>query len=100
MTHYVITQARHAFGRPQEVKIHRIGEPKGRDQFGLDVGQVISVADVANLLATGDTVYVGVEDGPGAYRMRASILRGSNDELICVEDGGKPSYALMEIPQF
>jgi len=97
---FVITQAKHVHGKLTEVKIHQV-EVWGHPQLGLDAGEVMDASDVANLLAGGDDVYVGIVDGVGVYRAGPSVIREvGTDELFCMENGGMNSDALRTIPQF
>lgn len=97
---YVITQARHEYKKLVEVQIHRVIGPRG-EGFGLDEGQAMSVAEVANLIACGENVYIGFADGPGIYKPGPSVHRqGVTDDLICVWEGKMNLDPFLEIPQY
>ncbi|AGZ29672.1 hypothetical protein [Burkholderia pseudomallei] len=88
-------------GEVAEARIHRFSKNDG-GSIGLDVGRALAYHEIASLIMRGDTVFVIVPDGPGAYRHtdKVRVKPGQYEYLESFGDDGAATGALMALPSY
>lgn len=84
-----------------EAKVH--GFSKNDDgSIGLDAGRALAYHEIASLIMRGDTVFVIVPDGPGAYRHtdKVRVKPGQYEYLESFGDDGAATGELMALPSY
>ncbi|KVO03593.1 hypothetical protein WL30_21635 [Burkholderia ubonensis] len=90
-----------ATGEVAEAKVHKFSTNTDGN-IGLDAGRALSYHEVASLIVRGDTVFVIVPDGPGAYRHtdKVRVKSGQHEYLESFGDDGVATAALKELPSY
>ncbi|MBH9659406.1 hypothetical protein JAO05_30465 [Burkholderia pseudomallei] len=88
-------------GEVAEAKIHRFSK-NDDGSVGLDAGRALAYHEIASLILRGDTVFVIVPDGPGAYRHtdKVRVKSGQHEYLESISDDGISTAALMALPTY
>ena len=104
MSHYGISAIHWNARRREidEVVLHQVVQQEREGIFALRQGKPASYADVANLIAGGDTVWVVVTEGPGTYKNtdHVGIKRGQHEHLYSYTKDGTPTPALIDLPRY
>jgi hypothetical protein len=90
-----------ATGEVADAKVHRFSK-NDDGSIGLDAGQALAYHEVAGLIVGGDTVFIIVPDGPGAYRHtdKIRVKPGQHEYLESFGDDDAATAALMSLPTY
>lgn len=97
MSYYVLTAARRAEGQVDAVRMHLVDLEDG--QHVLRDGVLTDVADVANIIAMGDYVFIATQHADD-YDQGDRIARRPGTELIMsVDASGAETHGLANLPE-
>ena len=101
MTHYAVTQVHFEHERVVRVLLHVV-ENTGPGEFGLSDGVDTDESEIANLVVSGNRVYLARTTGPGEYSKAGEVqLKQGDDALISAMIGDQPALlALKALPQY
>lgn len=86
----------------EEAKVHRITRSDPAGPFEYDVGTAMPHHEVANLVVSGDKVYVLEVDGPGSFRPtdKVRVKPGQMEYLESYRADGAATTALLDLPKW
>ncbi len=106
MSHYGISAIHWnaALDDIDEVRLRKVVRQEPEGGFAITHGERLVCADVANLIRSGDTVWVMVDAGLGRYRNTDRVGVGTkpsgHEHLFSCTEDDTPTTALTDLPRY